>query len=181
VIGFASLFAGTVSLLLLVAVAMKAWLASCEMRNPMPDACAEDATEPCPEEFVSRVFLRGDWEFVRGLKAQSIERMFGQERKRIARIWVRQTSLAIRKVMGEHAQAARHSKNLKVGTEIKIFAEFLAVLAACGVMSITIQIAGPLWLGGLARWAQRLSQEATRMQESIQAGILVKADGSGAA
>jgi hypothetical protein len=107
--------------------------------------------------------------------------MFEQERKRVALIWVRQTSVMIRKVMRDHAGSARHSKNLEFGTEVKLLAEFLAVLAACGVLAVTIRIAGPLWLGGLAPWTQRLSQEAQKMQESWQVGVLAKARGAGAA
>jgi hypothetical protein len=128
---------------------------------------------------VSRIFSRADWEFVRGLKAGGIERLFERERKRVALVWVRQTSAIIRKVMREHAAAARQSENLKFSMEINILAQFFALMAVCGTLSMAIQIAGPVWLGGLAHFAQRLSQQVTKLQESFQAGILAKAEGAG--
>jgi hypothetical protein len=142
---------------------------------PEPAAGEEDPTEPCPEELVNRIFSRADWDFVRGLKAGSVERLFEQERKKVALAWVRQTSRMVRKVMHEHAQAARQSKNLRISTEFDIFGQFLMLMAVCGILSAAIQLAGPLWLGGLAYFAQRLSQRMSKLQETFQAGVLANA------
>jgi hypothetical protein len=168
-IQFASAIAGAALLLLLTAAVLKGWLASHSL-GPGSAANEEDETEPCPEEFVDRVFSRSDWEFVRGLKASGIERLFEQERKRVALVWVRQTSSMVRKVMHEHAQAARQSKNLEFSTEINILAQFLMLMGVCGILAAAIQIAGPLSMGGLAHFAQRLSRRLSELQESLQAG-----------
>jgi hypothetical protein len=176
-----SLIAGVVLLLLLMAVAIRGWLALRQLQEPARAFSEQDVMEPCPEEFVSRIFSRADWEFVRGLKAGSIEQLFEQERKRVALVWVRQTTAMIRKVMREHAEASRQSKNLEFSTEINIMAQFFTLMAVCGILSAAIQIAGPLWLGGLAHFAQRLSQQVTKLQESFQAGLLAKARGAGTA
>ena len=174
-IEFSSLIAGAVLLLLLMAVATKGWMASRQLQEPAPVPSEEDATEPCPEEFVSRIFSRADWEFVRGLRAGSIERLFQHERKKVALVWVRQNSAMVRKVIREHAEAARQSKNLEFSTEINILAQFLTLMAVCGTLSVAIRIAGPLWLGGLAHFAQRLSQRVSKLQETFQAGVLANA------
>jgi len=179
-IEFASVIAGAVLLLLLLAAAINGWLASRPLGRGSV-ASEEDASGPCPEELVDRVFSRADWEFVRGLKASGIERLFEQERKKVALVWVRQTSALIRKVIHKHAQAARHSKNLKFSTEITIFAQFLMLMAVWGTLSVAIQIAGPLWLGGLAHFAQRLSQRVRKLQETFQAGGLANAGEAGSA
>jgi hypothetical protein len=179
-IEFASVIAGAVLLLLLLAAAIKGWLESRPLGTG-PAASEEDATEPCPEELVNRVFSRADWEFVRGLKAGGIERLFQQERKKVALVWVRQTSAMVRTVMREHAQAARQSKNLNISTEINIFAQFLMLIGVCGILSVAIQIAGPLWLGGLAHFAQRLSQRVSKLQETFYAGVLANAGEAGSA
>ena len=179
-IAFSSLIAGIALLLLLMAAATKGWLASRQL-GARSAASEEDTSEPCPEEFITRVFSRADWEFVRGLKAGGIERLFEQERKKVALVWVRQTSALIRKVIGEHARAARQSKNLEFSTEINIFAEFLMLMAVCGILSVAVQIAGPLWLGVLAHFAQTLSQRVTKLQESFQAGVLANAREAGSA
>jgi hypothetical protein len=178
-IGSASLVAGAVLLLLLLAVVTKGWLAARQLQDVAPASREEDAMEPCAEEFVSRIFSRADWEFVRGLRAGRIERLFKHERKRVALVWVRQTSAIIRKVMRQHAEAARQSANLKFSMEINILAQFLTLMAVCGTLSVAIQIAGPLWLGGLAHYAQRLSQQVTKLQESFQAGSMAKAEEAG--
>jgi hypothetical protein len=168
-IEFSSLIAGMALLLLLTAAVLKGWLASHSL-GPGSAANEEDDSEACPEEFVNRVFSRGDWEFVRGLKASGIEGLFERERKRVALVWVRQTSAIVRKIMREHAQAAGQSKNLEFSTEINIFAQFLMLMGVCGILSAAIQIAGPLSLGGLAHFAQRLSRRLSELQESLQAG-----------
>lgn len=173
-IELASLVVGAALLLLLTAAALRGWLASRPLISG-PAAGEEDATEPCPEELVDRVFSRADWDFVRGLKAGGIERLFEQERKKVALVWVRQTSALIRKVIHEHAQAARGSKNLEFSTEINIFAQFLTLMAVCGILSAAIQLAGPLWLGSLAYFAQRLSQRVSKLQETFQASVLANA------
>jgi hypothetical protein len=174
---FASVIAGAVLLLLLTAAALKGWLAS----RPLISGPAgeEDTTEPCPEELVNRVFSRTDWDFVHGLRAGGIERLFEQERKKVALVWVRQTSRMVRKVMDEHAQAARQSKNLKISTEIDIFGQFLMLMAVCAILSAAIQLAGPLRLGGLAYFAQRLSQRMSKLQETFRAGVLANAGEAG--
>ncbi len=179
-IEFASAIAGAVLLLLLTAVALKGWLASRQL-GPGLAASEEDATEPCPEEFVNRVFSRADWQFVHGLEAGGIERLFEQERKKVALVWVRHTFAMVRKVMREHARAARQSKNLKISTEINIFGQFLMLMGVCGILSAAIQVAGPLWLGGLAHFAQRLSQRVSKLQETFQAGVLANAGEAGSA
>jgi hypothetical protein len=168
-IEFSSLIAGAALLLLLAAAVLKGWLASHSLGLGSA-ANEEEETEPCPEELVNRVFSRSDWEFVRGLKASGIERLFERERKRVALVWVRQTSAMVRKIMRDHAQAARQSKNLEFSTEINIFSQFLMIMGVCGILSAAIQIAGPLSLGGLAHFAQRLSRRLSELQESIQAG-----------
>ena len=177
-IGLWGLIAAVVLLLLLMAVAIKGWLASRELQETAVAPSELDGLEPCPEEFVSRVFSRGDWEFVHGLKVTSIERLFERERKKVALIWVRQTSAMIRKAIREHAEAARQSKNLEFSTEINILTQFLTLMALCGILSLAVRMAGPLWLGGLAHFAQRLSQQVGNLQGAFQAGVLADANGT---
>ena len=176
-IEFSSLIVGVVLLLLLMVMATKGWLASRNLHEMSLARGEEDITEPCPEEFVLRIFSRADWDFVRGFGATSIERLFERERRGVASAWVRQTSAMIRRIMRGHAEAARQSQNLEVSMEINILAQYLALMAVCGILSIVIQIAGPLWIAGLAHFAQRLSLRVAKLQESFQADALTKAAG----
>src|SRR5260370_20589655 len=94
---FASVIAGAVLLLLLTA-ALKGWLAARQL-GPWPAASEEDTTEPCPEEFFTRVFTRADWEFVRRLKPGGVERLFERVRQKVSLSSVRQTAALSRKVL----------------------------------------------------------------------------------
>lgn len=180
-IELSGLIAGVVLLLLLIAVATKGWLASRNLHEPPLARVEEDITEPCPEEFVSRIFSRVDWNFVRRVRSGGIERLFERERRTVALVWVRHTSAMIRRVMREHAEAARQSKNLEASVEINILAQYLSLMAVCGILSIAIQIAGPLWVAGLAHFAQTLSLRVAKLQESFQADALAEAAGRGTA
>jgi hypothetical protein len=176
-----SLLAGAALLLVLAVVVTQGWLASRDLREPPLARCEEDIAERCPEEFVSRIFSRADWDFVRAVRCPGIERLYKRERKQVASVWVRQTSAAIRRVMREHAQAARQSSNLNVSVEINILTQYLTLVATCAILSIAIQVVGPLWLGGLAQFAQRLSIRVAKLQESFQAGVLAGAAKPGTA
>jgi hypothetical protein len=176
VIGVSIVIIG-IALLLLAA---KGWLAARDLQETAPAASETEPAPPCPESFVSRVFSRGDWEFVRGLDAHGIERLFRRERKKVALVWVSQTSMMIRKVMREHAEAARQSTNLEFTTELNILAQFMMLMIVCGMLSVAIAAAGPLFLGGLAHFAQRLSQRVAKVQESLQAAAPARAAGRAA-
>ena len=173
----AGLIAGVVLLLLLLAVAIKGWLNSRELLEPSLPAPEDDAVSICPEEFVSRVFSRDDCDFVRKLGASDIEQLFQKERKKLALLWVRQTSIMIRKLMAAHARAARQSKNLEFTAEMNILSQFVVSIAACAVLSLGIQIAGPPTVASLAQFAQRLSQRMAKVHEAFEAGALTKTTG----
>jgi hypothetical protein len=171
-----SLSAGVVLLVLLIAFASKRWVAARDFQETALPAGEADA-EACPEVFVSRVFSRGDWEFVHSLRSEGISKLFDRERKKVALLWVQQTSVMIRKAMREHASAARQSENLQFSTEISILAQFLTLIVVCGILSVAIQTVGPLFLAGLARFAQRLSRRVAKVQESLQSAPLVNTAG----
>jgi hypothetical protein len=169
-----------IGIVLLLGLAAKGWLAARDLQETALAASETEPAPPCPESFVSRVFSRGDWEFVRGLDAYGIERLFRRERKKVALVWVSQTSMMIRKVMREHAEAARQSTNLEFTTELNILVQFLMLMIVCGMLSVAIAAAGPLFLGGLAHFAQRLSQRVAKVQESLQAAVPARTAGRAA-
>lgn len=175
---FLGLIAGVLLLVILMAVATKGWMGSRQLEDAPLGPGEGQLPEPCPKEFVSMVFSRGDWEFVHGLKSRSLERLFEQERKKVALVWVRQTSALLRKAISEHADAARQSKSLEFLTEINILAQFLMLIISCRLLWIAIQTAGPMRLSGLAQFANRLSQEISKSQGAFQAGVLANANGT---
>jgi hypothetical protein len=131
----------------------------------------EDAAElgPCPPEFVPKIFSRADWEFVSETKSPRLERLFRQERKAVALLWIQQTSAAIQHIMREHAQAARGNDDLEFATEAKLVLQYAQLMFICGILFVVIQSAGPLWLRGLALYADALSQRIAQAQLALRA------------
>jgi hypothetical protein len=177
-INFLGLVVGVLLLVILMIVASKGWMGSGQLPDSPFELSEGELLEPCPREFVSMVFSRNDWEFVQALKSRIVERLFEQERKKVALVWVRQTSGLVRKAISEHASAARRSNNLDFLRELSILAQFLILILSCQALSIAIHTAGPMRLSGLAQFAQSLSQQANKLQGSFRAGVLADADGT---
>jgi hypothetical protein len=175
-IDFLSLLVGVLLLAILTVVATKGWIGSRQLQDPPLGPTEGELPEPCPKEFVSMVFSRSDWEFVHGLESRAVERLFAQERKKVALVWIRGTSALVRRVVSEHARAARQSKNLDFLRETNILGQFLLLIISCRILSIAIQIAGPMRLGDLAQFAHRLSQQVNNLQDSFQAAVLANAN-----
>jgi hypothetical protein len=134
-------------------------------------ALLEDGAEgvPCSPEFVSRIFSPDDLEFVLATKSPDLVRLFRIERKGVALLWVQQTSAAIQKTMREHKRVARESADLEFVTELRLVFLYAQLMLICGVLSVAIQSAGPLWLRGLAIYADTRLQCLARIQQSFQA------------
>lgn len=132
------------------------------------DSMSEPGTSGlCPAECIERIFSEEDRTFVAELKSRSVERLFERERKTVALLWVRQTARAIRQVMREHAEAARRSADVQLGTELRLLAQYGGSMLVCGALLLLIQLGGPLWLRGLAAYAQRLSQGISDAQRAL--------------
>jgi hypothetical protein len=162
-----SLIVSLALLLLLLAVVVKGWLASRDATD-LPGSDGEPEEEVCPAEFVHHIFSPVDWRYVRAMKSKEMEKLFRKERRSVALVWVRQTSSTIRRIMREHAAAARQSTNLEPATELKIFLQFAALLATCGAIRLGIDLAGPMRIGGLARYAHNLAQGIAEAEQAFE-------------
>jgi hypothetical protein len=120
-------------------------------------------------ELAERIFSPRDWTLVQELKNAELSELFRRERKSVALLWVRHTSVAIRQVMREHAEAARASRNFEVWTELKLIGQYVELRLICGILYASIQIGGPLWLRGWAIHAEELSRRIAEAQASLQA------------
>lgn len=135
-------------------------------REPEDSMSEPGASGLCPAECIERIFSEDDRTFVAELKSRSVERLFKRERKTVALLWVRQTARAIRQVMREHTEAARRSADVQLATELRLLAQYAGSMAVCGALLVLIQLAGPLWLHGLAGYAQGLSQRIAEGQRA---------------
>jgi hypothetical protein len=165
-----ALLLGTILLLLLLFVAARGSRDARESssRSDVPLLDDEAVLDPCPPEFVARIFSPQDWKFVSETKSPQLEKLFRRERKLVALAWVHQTSLAVRRIMREHTQAARHSQDLQFATESKLVLLYAELMLLCGMLFLAIQSAGPQRVRGLAVYAGTLSQRLAQAQHDLK-------------
>ena len=165
-----ALLLGTILLLLLLFVAARGSVGAPEMSSSSDLPLLDDqaALDPCPNEFVARIFSSEDWEFVAKAKSPQLEKLFRRERKLVALLWVHQTSTAIRRIMREHTQETRRSHDLHFATETKLVLVYAELMFLCGMLFLAIQSAGPQRVRGLAVYADTLSQRLAQAQQDLQ-------------
>jgi hypothetical protein len=161
---------GSVLLVLLLLLAARGSAAAREIasRLDVPLVDDEDGLDPCPPEFVTRIFAPDDWEFVRDTKSRELQRLFRRERKQVALVWVHQTAAAIRRIMREHTEITRQNRDLHFATETKLVLLYGELMLICGLLFLAIQSAGPERVGGLAVYADTLSQRLAQAQQDFK-------------
>jgi hypothetical protein len=136
---------------------------------PMDLGPLTSEAESCPQEFVARIFSREDASFVDSTCAATVRALFLRERKGVALLWIRQTSLRIRNILREHTMQVRHSENLHFQSELGIFARYLQLRALCGLMFAAVALTGPIHVRKLALRMDTLFQRFVRIRESLAA------------
>jgi hypothetical protein len=161
---------GSVLLVLLLLLAARGSAAAREIASSSDVSLLDDegGFDPCPPEFVTRIFAPDDWEFVRDAKSRELQRLFRRERKQVALVWVHQTSMAIRRIMREHTEITRQSRDLHFATEAKLVLLYGELMLICRMLFLAIQSAGPERVGGLAVYADTLSQRLARAQQDLK-------------
>jgi hypothetical protein len=163
--------AGSLTIGTILVIVLLLWRKSALALQELPmdlDLLAGEACS-CPQEFVSRIFSVEDAAFLESMQSKALRRFFLHERKAVALLWVRQTSLRIRQILRDHTAVARHSENLHFLTEIGIFFRYLQLRLLCGFLFVSIALAGPIWVRGLALRADALFQRFARIRESLAA------------
>jgi hypothetical protein len=160
---------GSVLLVLLLLLGARGSAAAREIVSGLDVSLLDEGgLDPCPQEFVTRIFAPDDWEFVRDTKSRELQRLFRRERKQVALVWVHQTSTAIRRIMREHTEITRQSHDLHFGTETKLVLLYGELMLICGLLFLAIQSAGPERVGGLAVYADTLSQRLAQAQQDFK-------------
>jgi hypothetical protein len=128
----------------------------------------------CPAEFVTQIFAKKDLEYVSALGSPQLKKFFEQERKSVALFWVQQTSAQIRQIIRTHLRASRGSQDLEFATEAGILLRYGVLQFLCGVLFVSIELAGPQSLQGLAAradaWAQRIREAQLGLQSAKETG-----------
>jgi hypothetical protein len=115
--------------------------------------------EVCPPELVARIFSREDWELISQTHSPALERLFLEERKKVALLWVRQTSRGIQQVMRNHADAAKQAADIRFRTELSLFLMYIELLLICETLLLLITTVGPPRLERIASYVHELSRQ----------------------
>ena len=130
------------------------------LESDAPSVLDDGIVGACPPEFVSKIFSREDLKFISRIGSPQLQMFFRQERNGVALVWVQQTSCAIRKIMRQHVEISRRSKDLEFTTEAKLFLQYVQVRFICAFLFASIELVGPHRLRGIAFYAHELTQRA---------------------
>jgi hypothetical protein len=123
--------------------------------------------EVCPPELVARIFSREDWELISQTHSPALERLFLEERKKVALLWVRQTSRGIQQVMRNHADAAKQAADIRFRTELSLFLMYIELLLMCETLLLLITTVGPPRLERIASYVHELSRQISYAHEAF--------------
>jgi hypothetical protein len=172
VIGISSAVIGAVLLLVLILVWLRADATSRHLLSALDESFSkrDELVEVCPPEFVSQIFSSQDLAFITRLESPELKSQFLGERSAVALIWVKQTTMAMRRIMRHHLQASRVSKDIEFSTEARVFLQYTQVRLICGALFLLIGLLGPQRLRGMALRANRLTQRIGSTLSEIESG-----------
>lgn len=118
----------------------------------------QDGLQPrlCSQEIVERIFSVCDYRFIHELNSPRLQRIYGRERKAIARHWLHQVSVGVRSILRDHLRASRRSQDLEIGGEFEILFRYLELRILCGLIVISLLLVQPGMLHALATRASGL-------------------------
>jgi hypothetical protein len=105
--------------------------------------------ELLPPVLVERIFAKQDFEFIASSTPPRVRELFMRERKRVAICWARQIRAGVLQLMNFHLRQARFYDQLSLATEMKLAANFVALLFACRIMQFALYLGGPFAVPGM--------------------------------
>ncbi len=94
-------------------------------------------------EIVGRIFAKEDFDYVMSETTGDVQKLFLEERQRLALSWVgqiRRQTLSLRRF---HLGSARFHARLRFLTEMKLAGDFAALLLACRALQAAVYLRGP--------------------------------------
>jgi hypothetical protein len=122
-----------------------------------------------PAELASRIFSQKDREFILLMRSSRLQRLYLEERRKVALHWVRRISREVSQIMRNHRLRSRQSSNLNVTVEMKLFFLYLELRFLCGMLLLLIQLFGPHALLNLAARTGELYQQIGRALSEVGA------------
>jgi hypothetical protein len=172
VIGTSSALLGAIVLLVLILIWFRLDSTSRRRHSDLNDSFSDpdEVDQICPPEFVSQIFSGQDLAFILRLQSLELKRHFLRERNAVALLWLAQTTAAIRRIMRRHLQESRLSEDLDFSMEVRIFFQYAQLRSICGVLFLLIELLGPEKLGGMASYADKLTQRIGNALREIESG-----------
>jgi hypothetical protein len=119
-----------------------------------------------PAGLVERIFARQDFDYIIASAPHQVQRLFLQERKRVAICWAQQVRAGVLRLMNFHLMQARFYAQLSVLTEVKLTVNFAALLLVCRMMQTALYLGGPFaipsFVGRTVSSAARLCETSGR-------------------
>jgi hypothetical protein len=100
-------------------------------------------TEPVPQELLERIFGAEDWDYICVHEPESIQRLFQDERKRLAISWLRRMRRQVRTLLRFHKVHAAKAAGLEPLSEIKLAFDYCLFQLFCGLLIGLIWLRGP--------------------------------------
>jgi hypothetical protein len=120
-----------------------------------PVRCGHDG-KPEFTKLVRRIFSTEDWDFISQMGSPRLRRIYGEERRRVALHWVRQTSRDLTQVMRTHRLASRRSPDLDAGAEARLSLQYWELRCTCALLLLLLHLFGPHALARVAAYAGEL-------------------------
>jgi hypothetical protein len=114
-------------------------------RFPM-DNTLTDRNYSCEDsaELGALIVSRQDWEFIRSQGSAPLEFLFVCERRIMANMWVRGTGARLRAIRQSHIRNSRHSANLDVLAEARLFMMFFYLGLLCRLLLVALYFFNPI-------------------------------------
>ncbi len=92
---------------------------------------------------VGRMFAQEDLHFICSQTTPRIQRLFQNERKRLAISWLRHTRQQITRLMDLHLRLASYASDPAPAVELRLAINYLSFIAVCHVLLVLLWLRGP--------------------------------------
>ncbi len=94
-------------------------------------------------DIVGRIFAKKDFDYVVSETTGEVQKLFLEERRRLALSWVRRVRRQVVRLRHFHLGSARFHTRLSFLTEMRLAWDFAALLFACRALQAAVYLRGP--------------------------------------
>lgn len=96
-----------------------------------------------PADLIGRIFARQDLEYVMRSTPAEVQKLFIEERRKVALVWVQQVRKGVVSLKGFHRGQARYYARLSLKTEMDLALSFATLLLGCRALELVLYVGGP--------------------------------------